>query len=63
MTTERQKAAISFCEECLHIPFTGDKDDKTQVSAYLSEYLSEAKDLFEEIKGDYEAYIHDKFYE
>lgn len=57
MTTPRQKAAIKFCEEWLDIEFTGNIDDKFQVSEFLSEYLQEAKDLYDELVCEYEAYL------
>ena len=57
MATPRQKAAIKFCEEWLDIEFTGNIDDKFQVSEFLSEYLQEAKDLYNELVCEYEAYL------
>lgn len=57
MTTPRQKAAIKFCEKWLDIEFTGNIDDKFQVSEFLSEYLQEAKDLYDELVCEYEAYL------
>lgn len=56
-TTERQKSAVHFCEEWLHISFEGDINDRTQVSDFLAEYLDEAKNLCEEIRCEYEAYL------
>lgn len=63
MTTPRQKAAVSFCEELLDIPFTGDINNFRQVSDYLSEYLNDAKYLYQEIKCEYEAYIWELEYD
>ena len=57
MTTDKQKAAIHFCEQWLNITFEGDIEDKHQVSTFLKEYLQEAKDLYNEIKYEYEAYL------
>lgn len=57
MTTNRQKAAINFCEQWLDITFEGNIEDKHQVSIFLSEYLQEAKDLYNEIRCEYEAYL------
>lgn len=57
MTTDRQKAAIHFCEQWLDITFEGNIEDKYQVSIFLSEYLQEAKDLYNEIRCEYEAYL------
>ena len=57
MTTNKQKAAIQFCEQWLDITFEGNIEDKHQVSMFLSEYLQEAKDLYNEIRCEYEAYL------
>ena len=57
MTTDKQKAAVHFCEQWLNITFEGDIEDKNQVSTFLEEYLQEAKDLYNEIKYEYEAYL------
>ena len=57
MTTDRQKAAIHFCEQWLNITFEDNINDRCQVSVFLGEYLQEAKDLYNEIKGEYEAYL------
>lgn len=57
MTTNKQKAAVQFCEQWLDITFEGNIEDKYQVSIFLSEYLQEAKDLYNEIRCEYEAYL------
>ena len=57
MTTNKQKAAVHFCEQWLDITFEGNIEDKYQVSNFLSEYLQEAKDLYNEIRCEYEAYL------
>ena len=59
MTTDRQKAAIHFCEQWLNITFEGNIEDKHQVLIFLQEYLQEAKNLYDEIRCDYEAYLWD----
>lgn len=59
MTTSKQKAAVSFCEEWLEVKFTGDLENRCQVSHFLSKYLDEAKSLYEEVKCEYEAYLWD----
>lgn len=59
MTTSRQKAAVHFCEEWLHVTFEGNINDFYEVSDFLSEYLDEAKNLYEEIVCEYEAYLQD----
>lgn len=60
-TTERQKAAVRFCEEWLNVKFIGDIEDSTVVSAFLNEYLDDAKNMYEEIKCEYESYIEDLY--
>ena len=59
MTTNRQKAAIHFCEQWRNITFNGDIEDRYQVSIFLGEYLQEAKDLYNELRCEYEAYLWD----
>ena len=59
MTTNRQKAAVHFCEQWLNVTFEGDIENRYEVSAFLSEYLQEAKNLYEEIACEYEAYLWD----
>lgn len=57
MTTNKQKAAVHFCEQWLSITFKGNIEDKYQVSTFLSKYLQEAKNLYNEICCEYEAYL------
>lgn len=57
MTTPRQKAAVHFCEQWLNITFEGNINNHTQVSLFLAEYLQEAKNLYDEIRCEYEAYL------
>ena len=59
MTTDRQKAAIHFCEQWLNITFEGNINNRFEVSIFLGEYLQEAKNLYDEIRCDYEAYLWD----
>lgn len=59
MTTNRQKAAVHFCEQWLNITFNGNIENRYEVSAFLSEYLQEAKDLYNELRCEYEAYLWD----
>ena len=63
MVTDKQKASVHFCEQWLNITFEGDIEDKHQVSTFLEEYLQEAKDLYNEIKYEYEAYLWSLDYE
>lgn len=59
MTTDRQKAAVYFCEQWLNVTFEGNIENKCQVSIFLGEYLQEAKDLYNELRCEYEAYLWD----
>lgn len=59
-STERQIAAVHFCESWLNVEFTGDITNFYEVSEFLSEYLEEAKMLYTEIKSEYEAYLFEK---
>lgn len=59
MTTDRQKAAVYFCEQWLNVTFEGNIENKYQVSIFLGEYLQEAKDLYNELRCEYEAYLWD----
>lgn len=59
MTTQRQKAAVHFCEQWLNVPFEGDIENFNQVSNYLSMYLEDAKWTAEEIACEYSAYVND----
>lgn len=58
-STDRQKAAVRFCEQWLYCKFEGNINDFYEVSDFLSEYLEIAKDQYEEARCDYEAYIND----
>lgn len=59
MTTDRQKAAVYFCEQWLNVTFEGNIENKYQVLIFLGEYLQEAKDLYNELRCEYEAYLWD----
>ena len=59
MTTNRQKTAVHFCEQWLDVTFNGDINNFNQVSTFLSNYLEEAKLLYDEIKCEYESYLWD----
>ena len=43
MTTNRQKAAVRFCEQYLDVTFKGDINDFHQISKFLSIYVNTAK--------------------
>jgi hypothetical protein len=57
MPTTRQISAVHFCEEWLHISFEGDIKDRHDVNSFLSEYLDDAKLVYNEVKCEYEAYL------
>ena len=59
MTTNKQKAAVHFCEQWLDVTFNGDINNFKQVSYFLSTYLDDAKQLYDEIKCEYESYLWD----
>ena len=63
MTTNRQKAAVHFCEQWLNVTFEGNINDFQQVSYFLSIYLDEAKSLYDEVRYEYESYLWDKMME
>lgn len=60
MTTNRQKAAVHFCEQWLNITFEGNINNFQQVSYFLSIYLDEAKSIYDEVRCEYESYLWDK---
>lgn len=55
--TNIQIVAVHFCEEWLNISFKGDIEDRAQVSIFLKEYLDDAKNTYEEVVCEYEAYL------
>ena len=68
MATQKQKNAISFCNQILSEKFTGDIDNFKEVSNYLALHLDEAKKKKSEPKknilsttrlSDYGSYIND----
>lgn len=63
MTTNRQRAAVHFCEQWLNVTFEGNINDFQQVSYFLSIYLDGAKRLYNEVRCEYESYLWDKMME
>ena len=53
-STIKQVAAVHFCEYMLNIPFEGDINSKQECSRFLSEYLEQAKQMYTELKCEYE---------
>ena len=59
MTTDKQKAAVHFCEQWLNVTFNGDINNSQQVRYFLSIYLDDAKQIYDEIRCRYESYLWD----
>lgn len=59
MTTNKQRAAVHFCEQWLNVTFEGNINDFQQVSYFLSTYLDEAESLYNEVRCEYESYLWD----
>ena len=53
-STIKQVAAVHFCEYMLNIPFEGDINSRQECSHFLSEYLEQAKQMYTELKCEYE---------
>ena len=62
-STAKQKGAVKFVEEWLNITFTGNINDFYEVSDFLSEYLDEAKQMYDEVYNEYTSYIFSKYFE
>ena len=62
-STARQRAAVKFVEEWLDITFNGDINNFYEVSDFLSEYLDEAKQMYDEIYCEYTSYAFGKYLE
>ena len=62
MTTDKQKSAVYFCEEWLHISFEGDLEDKVEVDLFLSEYFNEAQLVYNEVQVEYSAQLESLVY-
>lgn len=45
MTTNKQKAAVSFCERWLSVPFKGNRNNYHQVRKYLRSCYIDAQKL------------------
>ena len=59
-STAKQRAAVKFCEHMLNVTFDGDIKNFNDCNVFLGMYLDEAKQLYDEIKCEYETYIMDK---
>ena len=58
-STPRQKSAIEFCQEMDFPEFTGNLDNFYDCSSYLSKYLEQAKSMYQELSGEYKAYVQE----
>lgn len=56
-STERQQAAIEYCEQWLYVEFDGDINDFNDCSLFLNTYLEDAKQAEMELTCEFEAYI------
>lgn len=54
-STIKQVTAVHFCEYMLNISFKGDINNRQECSRFLSEYLKQAKQMYTELKCEYEA--------
>lgn len=57
--TPKQKSAIEFCQDMDFPEFTGNLDSFYDCSSYLSEYLEQAKSIYQELSCEYEAYVQE----
>ena len=62
MTTDKQKSAVHFCEEWLHISFEGDLENKVEVDLFLSEYFNEAQLIYNEVQVEYSSQLESLVY-
>lgn len=56
-STEKQKAAVRYCEEWLNIDFEGNIEYFNDCSNFLATYLDDAKEIERELICEYEAYL------
>lgn len=56
-STERQQAAVRYCEQWLYVEFDGDINNFDDCSLFLSVYLEDAKQEEMELSCEFEAYI------
>lgn len=52
-STQRQRAAVEFCEEMLGVIFEDDIESSTDCSDFLTMYLDDAKEVYEEAQCEY----------
>ena len=55
-STERQRLAVHFCEKILNIEFHGDISNKIDCHKYLKMWLDLAKQEYDALRCEYEAY-------
>ena len=59
-STEKQQAAVRYCEQWLCIEFDGNIDSFNDCSYFLKIYLDEAKQTEMELRCEYETYMWDR---
>lgn len=52
-STQRQRDAVEFCEEILGVIFEDNIESSTDCSDFLSIYLDDAKEAYEELQCEY----------
>ena len=52
-STQRQRDAVEFCEEILGVIFEGNIESSTDCSYFLTMYLDDAKEAYEESQCEY----------
>ena len=58
-STPKQVAAVRFCESLDFPEFIGNINSFYDCSSYLSEYLEQAKSMYQELSGEYETYVQE----
>lgn len=58
-STPKQVAAVRFCENLDFPEFTGNINSFYDCSSYLSEYLEQAKSMYQELSCEYETYVQE----
>ena len=56
-STERQQAAVRYCEQWLYVEFDGDINSFDDCSLFLDIYLEDAKQTERELVCEFEAYL------
>ena len=59
-STKRQREAVKYTEAWLQIKFNGNINNFYECSAFLEEYLDEAKMREDELTEEYKAYMWER---